>query len=105
MDSDVRAPTIYGWLAALLGGGALLYFWVMAFVVLLTRNGGQIQFLHDEPVWRALFYSYPVVLVVAVLLGGVLAAFRRDLLSVGVAAAPVGLAIAYYLALVYARPF
>jgi hypothetical protein len=105
MDSDDRAPTIYGWIFALLGGGAVLYFWTMGFIVLMTGNGGQVQFLHGEPFWRTLFYAYPIVFVGAVVVGAVLVALRRDLLSIAVAGSPVALATVYYFALVHVRSF
>jgi hypothetical protein len=101
---DDRAPTIYGWVFALLGGGGILYFWVMGAVLLLSGNGGQIQMLQEEPFWRALYWVYPLVFVVALVVGGVLAALRRDLASVAAAGTPVALATLYYFALIHLRP-
>jgi hypothetical protein len=102
MDFDDRVPTIFGWAAALLGGGGLLYFWVMGALMLL-RGEGQIQLLQAEPLWRTLYLAYPIVFVVSVVIGAVLVALRRDLLSIGVAGAPVVFAIGYYFALIHLR--
>jgi hypothetical protein len=106
MYRDDRSPTIFGWAAMLLAGGGLLYFWVMGAILLLRgTESGQIRFLQDEPVWRTLYFAYPVVFVVAIVVGGVLVALRRDLASIGVAGAPVVLAIGYYFALIHLRSF
>jgi hypothetical protein len=102
MHAD-RSGTIYGWIFALLGGGGILFFWVMGAVLLATGNGGFIQVLHGEPFWRTLYWTYPIVFVVSLLVGGLLVALRRDLLSVGAAGAPVALALAYYFAFVHLR--
>jgi hypothetical protein len=103
MNLDDRSPTIFGWAAALLGGGGILYFWVMGAILLLNGGEGQIQFLQAEPFWRSLYFAYPIVFVVSVIVGGVLVALRRDLMSIGVAGAPVVLAIGYYFALIHLR--
>jgi hypothetical protein len=103
MQTADRSGTIYGWLFALLGGGGILYFWAMGAVLLFTGNGGQVQMLHLEPLWRTLFWVYPIVFVVSVIVGGALVALRRDLLSVGVAGAPVVFALLYYFAFTLLR--
>jgi hypothetical protein len=103
MQTADRSGTIYGWVFALLGGGGILYFWVMGAVLLFTGNGGQVQMLHLEPLWRTLYWAYPIVFIGSVIVGGALAALRRDLLSVGVAGAPVVFAVLYYFAFIHLR--
>jgi hypothetical protein len=103
MDHVDRSPTAFGWAAALLGGGGILYFWVMGAVLLLRGAEGQIQFLQAEPLWRTLYWAYPLVFVLSLVIGGVLLALRRDLASVAAAGAPVALAIGYYFALIHLR--
>lgn len=101
IDVDARAGTIYGFIAAVVAGGGLLLFWIMGAILLFNGNGGQIQFLHDEPLWRTLYFAYPIVFVVALLVGGALAALGRDLEAVGAAGTPVVLAVLYYFALIH----
>lgn len=102
--NDDRAPTIYGWIFALLGGGGILYFWLMGAIGLLGGNGGQILALGLEGAWRTAFLAYPLVFIAAIVVAAVLAGLKRDLESVGVAGAPVVLATLYYLALIHLRP-
>ncbi len=102
---DDRAPTIFGWAAALIAGGGLLYFWVMGAILILSGNGGQIQYLQDEPIWRTLYFAYPLVFVGAIVVGALLVALRRDVASIAVAGSPVVLAIVYYFASIHLRSF
>jgi predicted lipid-binding transport protein (Tim44 family) len=99
-----RTGTILGALAGVLGGGAVLYFWIIGAIGLLGRNGGFIQNLQLEGVWRTLFLAYPFVFLVALVAGAALAALKRDLEAVGVLGLPVVAAVLYYLALIHVRP-
>jgi predicted lipid-binding transport protein (Tim44 family) len=99
-----RTGTILGVFAGVLGGGAILFFWSMGAIGLLTGNVGQIAGLGLEGFWRFAFFSYPFVLVAAVAVGAVLVALKRDLEAVGVFGLPVVAAVAYYLALIHLRP-
>ncbi len=99
-----RSGTIYGWIAALLASGGLLFFWVMGAIDLLTGEGGLILQLRLEGIWRMLFLAYPFVFVIALVLGAVLVALRRDFESIAAVGAPVVLALLYYFALLYLRP-
>jgi hypothetical protein len=99
-----RTGTILGLAAGALGGGAVLYFWLMGAINLLARNGGLIQELQLEGAWRTLFLAYPAAFLVAVLVGGVLFLLKRDVEAVGVTGLPVVAAVAYYFALVHLRP-
>ena len=99
-----RTGTILGVFAGLLGGGAILYFWLMGTIGLLTGNGGQILALGLEGAWRFLYLAYPFALVGAGVVGAVLVALRRDLEAVGVFGLPVVAAVAYYVALIHLRP-
>ncbi len=104
LDLNDRSPTVYGWVLMLLGGGGLLYFWVMGAIGLLTGNAGTIVLLQLEGAWRVLFLAYPAVFLVSLVLGAALVALKKDLASLGVAGAPVALSVVYYLALLYLRP-
>jgi hypothetical protein len=103
MDPHDRTLTLFGWLIALMAGGGILFFWLIGAIVLFTGNGGYIQHLHLAGFWRLLYLAYPVVFVGALLVGAVLVAMRRDLLSVAAAASPAGLALVYYVAMVHLR--
>jgi hypothetical protein len=99
-----RTGTILGVAAGALGGGAILYFWLMGAIHLLAGTGGFILELQLEGVWRTLFLAYPLVFLVAVLAGGLLFLLERDLEAVGTMGLPVVAAIGYYFALVHLRP-
>ena len=98
-----RTGTIVGAFAGLLGGGAVLYFWITGVIGLVGGNGGYILALQLEGAWRTLFMLYPLVLVGAAVVGGALVALKRDFEAVGVLGLPVVVAIGYYFALVHLR--
>jgi hypothetical protein len=102
--ADDRTGTILGIAAGALGGGAVLYFWLMGAINLLAHTGGFILDLGLEGPWRTLFLAYPIVFLLATLAGGLLFLLRRDLEAVGVMGLPVVAAVGYYLALVHLRP-
>lgn len=99
-----RTGTILGVAAGALGGGAVLYFWLMGAINLLAGAGGFIVELGLEGPWRTLFLAYPIAFLLATLVGGLLFLLKRDLEAVGVMGLPVVAAIAYYFALVHLRP-
>jgi hypothetical protein len=99
-----RTGTILGVAAGALGGGAVLYFWLMGAINLLAGTGGFILELGLAGLWRTLYLAYPIVFLVAALVGGLLFLLKRDLEAVGVMGLPVVAAIAYYFALVHLRP-
>ncbi len=99
-----RTGTILGAFAGLLGGGAVLYFWTMGAIGLLTATGGTIVSLQLEGAWRTLFLAYPFLFLGSLVGGGILAALRRDLEAVGLFGLPVAAAVGYYLALIHLRP-
>ena len=102
--ADDRTGTILGVAAGALGGGAVLYFWLMGAINLLAGTSGFILDLRLEGLWRTLFLSYPIAFLVATLVGGVLFLLKRDLEAVGVMGLPIVAAITYYFALVHLRP-
>ncbi len=104
LDLNDRSPTVYGWVLMLLGGGGLLFVWVIGAIGLLTGNAGTIVLLELEGVWRVLFLAYPFVFLVSLVLGAALVALKQDLASLAVAGAPVVLSVMYYLGLLYLRP-
>jgi hypothetical protein len=99
-----RTGTILGLAAGALGGGAILYFWLMGAIHLLTDTGGLIHMLELDGIWRLLFLAYPFVFLASLLVGGVLFLLKRDLAAVGSMGLPVVAAIGYYFALVHLRP-
>jgi hypothetical protein len=99
-----RTGTILGIAAGALGGGAVLYFWLMGAIHLLTDTGGLIHMLELDGIWRLLFLAYPFVFLASLLVGGVLFLLKRDLAAVGSMGLPVVAAIGYYFALVHLRP-
>lgn len=103
MTIDDRVWTLYGWLVALAAGGGILFFWLIGTILLFTGNGGYIQHLHLTDGWRLLYLGYPVVFAGAVLIGLVLAGFRRDVESLAFAGLPVVAALVFYFAMVHFR--
>lgn len=99
-----RTGTILGAFAGVMGGGAVLFFWVMGALVLLGRDSGTIVSLGLEGAWRTLFLAYPFLFLAALVAGGALLALKRDLEAVGLFGLPVVAAVAYYLALIHLRP-
>ncbi len=104
LNLNDRSPTVYGWVLMLLGGGGLLFVWVIAAIGLLTGDAGTIVLLELEGAWRVVFLAYPFVFLVSLVLGGALVALKQDLASLAVAGAPVVLSVVYYLGLLYLRP-
>lgn len=102
--SGDRSGTLLGAAAGVLGSGAILFFWIMGAVGLLTQTGGTIGQLGLEGFWRTAFLAYPLVFVAALVVGSALAALKRDLEAVGVFGLPVVAAVAYFVALIHVRP-
>jgi hypothetical protein len=98
-----RTLTLYTLIFALLGAGAILFFWTIAAVLLLTGNGGIINDLEFNPTERTLFLSYPFVVLVFSLLGLLLYWARRDYLSVMAAGTPVAGTLLFYLGIIFLR--
>lgn len=99
-----RSGTLLGAAAGVLGGGGVLLFWLMGAIGLFTRTGATIEQLGLDGAWRFAFLAYPFVFVAALVVGGALAALRRDLEAVGMFSLPLAAAVAYYLALIFLRP-
>lgn len=74
-----------------------VYFWIMGAVLLVTNNGGQINRLSLDGVAGFLFYAYPVIAVIALLLAVGLLLLKRPSEAVGIAGLPLVGLIAYYL--------
>lgn len=102
---DDRSGTLLGAFVGVVGGGAVLFFWLIGAIGLLTQTGGLIVQLGLDGAWRGLFLAYPFFFVACLLAGGALAALKRDLEAVGVFGLPVVAAIGYYLALIHLRPY
>jgi hypothetical protein len=99
-----RSGTLLGIAAGVLGGGAILFFWLMGTIGLLTRTGGTIDQLGLEGLWRTAFLAYPLLFVAALVGGAALAALGRDKEAVGVFGLPVVGAVVYFVALIHVRP-
>jgi len=99
-----RTGTILGVFAGVLGGGAVLFFWIMGALVLLGRDSGTIVALELGGAWRVLFLAYPFLFLATLVAGAALLALKRDLEAVGLFGMPVVAAVAYYLALIHLRP-
>lgn len=102
MDTDLtttRTLSLFGFVFAALGAGGILFFWVIAAIGDATNNGGLIVQMQLDGLWRTAFLSYPIVAIVAILVGAALWFLRRDREAVAVAGAPVALTAAYYLLL------
>ena len=99
-----RTGTLLGAAAGALGSGAVLFFWIMGAIGLITRTGGTIDQLGLDGVWRFAFLAYPLVFVAAMVVGAALVALKRDLEAVGVFGLPVVAAVAYFVALIHVRP-
>lgn len=92
-------PTV-GLIGVLLTAVAVMgtvYFWIMGAVLLATNNGGQITRLSLDGVAGFLFYAYPVVAVLALLLAVGLLLLDRPTEAVGIAGLPIVGLVVYYL--------
>lgn len=98
-----RVLGIYGIVLGLIPAMGVLVFWSMGAILLLTGNGGYVNELQLTGAWRFLFFSYPAVLVVSLLLA--LGAFflNRFKEAAGLAMLPVIGVVLYYFALVQLR--
>lgn len=105
-EADVDNAGVLGVYGIILGAlPALLVFiiWSMGAVQLLTGDGGLINELQLSGAWRWLYLSYPVVIVVALLLAIGAYAMKRYREAAGLAMLPVIGVVVYYLALVQLR--
>ena len=99
-----RSGTLLGAAAGALGSGAILFFWLMGAIGLLTQTGGTIGQLGLEGYWRTAFLAFPLVFVAAMVAGAALTALKRDLEAVGAFGLPLVAAVVYFVALVHVRP-
>jgi hypothetical protein len=72
-------------------------FWTMGVVLLITKNGGQIQDALNTPGLRNAFFVYPVVLIVGSIAGWLAFWRKADLIALGAMAAPAGYMVLLYL--------
>ncbi|MEX2534869.1 MAG: hypothetical protein WD273_04635 [Trueperaceae bacterium] len=97
-----RVLGFFGLLLSNIGSFGILFFWLIGAVHLWSGNGGQINLLGLDGFALVLFWSFPVVVMLS-LAAWLLYLARLDLPALGLAAAPIGLAVLYYLWLVIAR--
>lgn len=84
---------------AVAGGGAVLFFWIMA-ALNLHRGFGLIAELQLYGAWEALFWAYPFVLVAAAVAGVIAFLANANEIAVAVSGLPLAAVVLYYLALV-----
>lgn len=103
--SIIQDRTLVGYIMifAQLGTLAILFFWFMGALLLLTENGGQINGLRLDSTERALFLSYPFIAVGASAAGWLLFWGRQHLLSVAFGGLPVAATALFFLTLVIFR--
>lgn len=97
-----RILGFYGLLLANLGSFGILFFWLTGAIHLWTGNGGQVTLLGLDGLALIAFWVFPLIVVLS-LASWFLYLARLDLLALGLAGAPIGLAVLYYLWLVMAR--
>ncbi|MEX2542473.1 MAG: hypothetical protein WD314_11720 [Trueperaceae bacterium] len=97
-----RVLGFYGLLLANLGSFGILFFWLIGAIHLWTGNGGQVTLLGLDGLALVAFWVFPVVVVLS-LASWLLYLARLDLPAFGLAGAPIGLAVLYYLWLVMGR--
>lgn len=100
-----RSGTWFGVIFGLLGGGGILFFWLLGAIGLLRQDSGLITQIGLEGIWRMAFLSYPFVFLGCLVVGGLLVAAKRDLEGVGVIGLPVVLTVLFHQALIHLRPF
>lgn len=102
VDND-RVLAVYGIILGALPAVLILVFWSMGAILLLTGNGGIINELQLTGAWRWLYFSYPIVVLVALLLALGAFAMKRYMEAAGLAMLPTIGVVLYYLALVQFR--
>jgi hypothetical protein len=99
-----RSGTLLGAAAGVLGSAAVLYFWVMGALTMISGIDANIVYLALEGAWRTAFLAYPFLFVAALVAGAVLVSLKRDLEAVGVFGLPVVATVVYFIALNHVRP-
>lgn len=97
-----RVLTFFGILLSNIGSFGILYFWTTGAIQLLFEVGGHLDLLNLDGLPLLLFWSLPIIVIVS-LAAWLLYLARLDLPALGLAAAPIGLTVLYYLWLVVGR--
>ena len=98
-----RLLSVYGLIFGFLATFMVGIFWSMGAVILLTGEGGTIQQLDLQGLWRTLFWAYPFVAVGSVVLALGAFAVGRVKEAAGIAFLPALGVLLYYIALVQLR--
>ncbi|MGL4611504.1 MAG: hypothetical protein ACRCYY_17790 [Trueperaceae bacterium] len=95
--SGERVLVLFTMFALLIAALGIAIFWAMGTVLLLTKNGGQIQEALTAPWLRAAFFAYPVVLLLGSIVGWLAFWRKADLVAIGAMSAPSGYMLLIYL--------
>lgn len=98
-----RLLGVFGLIFGFLGTFMVTIFWSMGAMILLTGEGGTIQQLDLQGLWRTLFWAFPFVAAGSVVLALGAFAVGRVKEAAGIALLPAGAVVLYYLALVQLR--
>jgi cytochrome bd-type quinol oxidase subunit 2 len=96
MSGD-RVLVLFTMFALLIAALGIALFWAMGVILLITKNGGQIQEALSTPGLRNAFFIYPVVLLIGSIVGWLAFWRKADLVALGAMSAPAGYMLVLYL--------
>jgi hypothetical protein len=92
-----RVLVLFTLFALQIVGLGIALFWTIGTILLLTKNGGQIQDVIGTPALRNAFFIYPVVLILGSIVGWLAFWRKADLVAAGAMSAPAGYMVLLYL--------
>ncbi len=92
-----RVLALFGMFALQIAALGIALFWAMGTILLITKNGGQIQDVLNTPGLRNAFFIYPVILIIGSIVGWLAFWRKADLLALAAMAAPTGYMTLLYL--------
>jgi hypothetical protein len=96
MSGD-RVLALFTMFALQIASLGIALFWAMGVILLITKNGGQIQDALNTPGLRNAFFVYPVVLIIGSIAGWLAFWRKADLVAILAVAAPTGYMTLLYL--------
>jgi hypothetical protein len=96
MSGD-RVLVLFTMFALQIVGFGIALFWAMGVILLITKNGGQIQDALNTPGLRNAFFVFPVVLLIGSIVGWLAFWRKADLIALGALSAPAGYMLMLYL--------